>query len=59
MAKMKLQHRAAWGNLGICCGLVLEYYRGVSLAILIAVGVIVLVLFNGLLLFRYRKQQVL
>ena len=48
MAKMKLQHRAVWGNLGICCGLVLEYYRGVSLAILVAAGAILLVLFNGI-----------
>jgi hypothetical protein len=58
MASMKLQHRAIWGNLGICCGLVLEYYRGVSLGILIATGAMLLVLFNGILLFRYRKQQV-
>jgi hypothetical protein len=56
-SKMKLQNRIALVNVGIFAALILEYYRGVTIAILIGCGFFLLLLVNIIFVIRLRKSN--
>ena len=53
---MNLRNRIVILNVGILCGLVLEYFRGVRIVVIVGCGLF-LFLFANLLLFRRQKEK--